>query len=203
MKGHKFGPLPCPKCGKVHIHGPTGNKWSEEARRRFSLIRKENPPSREMIEAARKHNLGRKRPEITGDQNPNRRPEVREAKRQLWKDQEFIRKQLVARRGVPQNKAEKKLQDLLDQNFPDQWRFTGTGQFLVRTSEGWKKPDFIHNTRKLIIELFGRYWHTDSEVETRTKLFEELGYQTLVIWDDELDKIDSVLLKIRSLIGIV
>ncbi len=49
----------------------------------------------------------------------------------------------------------------------------------------WRKnPDFIMGN--LIIEYFGKYWHEKADVEIRTNHFKMYGYETLVIWEDEL-----------------
>ncbi len=137
-----------------------------------------------------------------GEKSASKRPEVKAkigaACSRNWKDPEYIRKQLVARRGVPQNKAEKTLQDLLDSWFPGEWSFVGDGQLILGTSEGWKKPDFVHVRKKLIIELFGDYWHKPEEVEPRIKLFESIGYRTLVIWEKDLKDPALILQKLQE-----
>lgn len=104
-----------------------------------------------------------------------------ESHKKLWRDPEYVSKQIVSR-CVTQTKAEKHLQDLLDHNFPG-FQFTGDGKFILVG----KCPDFINEEQKLIIELFGDYWHSPDEVEPRVRLFEECGYKTLIIWEHELN----------------
>lgn len=148
-----------------------------------------------------------KRPEVRrkisrsklGDQNPSRQPGARERMRsetlRRWKDPEFVRKQIQSR-NVRQNKAEKLLESLIDR-FPG-FCFTGDGKFIL----AGKCPDFTHFRKKLIIELFGDYWHKPEEVEPRIKLFEQNGYKTLVVWEHELGDPNSVLLRITGFVQI-
>lgn len=91
------------------------------------------------------------------------------------------------------NKAEQKLDKLLQDNFPKEWKFVGNGKVII---DG-KCPDFINiNGQKKIIELFGEYWHDETEVEPRKEIFANYGYETLIIWCKEL-KENMVLDKIK------
>lgn len=53
--------------------------------------------------------------------------------------------------------------------------------------------------KKLIIELFGEYWHEDQEVEIRRSYFANYGYKTLVIWGSELKKESKIIEKVKEL----
>ena len=60
---------------------------------------------------------------------------------------------------------------------------------------GSKIPDFVNiNGQKKIIELFGSYWHKDYDEYERTKYFRQFGWDTLVIWDYELERNEELLL---------
>lgn len=64
-----------------------------------------------------------------------------------------------------------------------------------------KNPDFVNcNGKKLIIELFGDYWHKDDNPEDRAKVFEPFGYKTLVIWEHELKDIENLKNKLEGFI---
>lgn len=192
MKGHSYDPGGCAKCGKIHTPPMQGKHLSESAK---CLLR--SCP-----------HTG-----VYGDKNPSKRPEVRkklserntgkkhslsqrkknsEAHKKLWKDPIYVRHQTEARIHTKQNKAEKRLQDILDFVFPAQWQFVGDGKLIV----AGKCPDFRHTKRSLLIELFGRYWHTIDEVDLRSSLFKEQGYETLVIWDDELNNSPSIVSRV-------
>ena len=59
-----------------------------------------------------------------------------------------------------------------------------------------KNPDFINFDSKLIIELYSKYWHPIDDSESRRRHFEQYGYKTLIIWENELKKKDSLKKKI-------
>lgn len=65
-------------------------------------------------------------------------------------------------------------------------------------------PDFINKEKKLIIELFGDYWHNrkDSKIRDieRLETYSKYGYKTLIIWDYELKNPESVLNKIKEFV---
>jgi len=90
------------------------------------------------------------------------------------------------------NKKETLLQMILqDQRLP--YQYVGNGQFTL----GNYCPDFVNtNGQKKIIELFGNYWHKPEEIETRSKKFAEFGFKTLVVWENELKNIPSVISKL-------
>lgn len=77
---------------------------------------------------------------------------------------------------------EEQLDELLQSNeLP--YRYVGDGQFIL----AGKCPDFVNcSGEKKVIELFGDYWHDDDEAEERTELFGTFGYDTLIVWEHEL-----------------
>jgi len=180
--------------------------------------------------------LGKEQPKLQGNNNPNKRPEIREKHKktqtklwkdpgyrialvashqeysnrpevkkkqkrlmdQLWQDPDYIQKQMNAR-GCRPNRPELQLQRVLDELFPDEWLYVGDGrnkQYIL----GGRVPDFVHRTRRLIIELFGDYWHSrefrgipvKEHVRERTEHFAQHKYQTLIIWEHELKNRQSL-----------
>ncbi len=100
--------------------------------------------------------------------------------------------QMKARKVQP-NKTELELNILLQRLAPNQWKYVGDGEIII----GGKCPDFINiNGQKKIIELFGDYWHSEEiqkmsveqHVQERINHFAQYGYQTLIIWEDDLRK---------------
>ena len=67
-----------------------------------------------------------------------------------------------------------------------------------------KNPDFINKNKDKIIEAFGSYWHTKKarvyeETEAgRIEYFKKYGFDTLIIWENELKNLDKVLEKIKN-----
>ena len=62
------------------------------------------------------------------------------------------------------------------------YKYTGNAQFILNGNA----PDFLHTSKRKIIELFGERGHKPEEEEQRTKEFATSGYQVLVIWLKEL-----------------
>ena len=63
------------------------------------------------------------------------------------------------------------------------FRYTGNGTYLI----GNKIPDFVSLDNTKIIEVFGRHWHSKKDEERERKdFFKSAGFDTLIIWDNEL-----------------
>jgi very-short-patch-repair endonuclease len=103
---------------------------------------------------------------------------------------ERIRKVLKGARTRP-NGQEKKLYRVLEEIAPKQFMLNVKGQVVL----GGKVPDFVNvNGKKLLIEMFGDYWHS-KKIKNRTKSQEEayrrrhfakFGFDVLVVWENEL-----------------
>jgi len=112
------------------------------------------------------------------------------------KHKESLRK-FILKRGPQKspNGGERKLLRILNNLHLREWKFVGNGRVIL----GGKNPDFINvNGKKLIIELFGKYWHTGENPKDREKIFVPFGYRTLVIWYSELRNEERVKNKIRE-----
>ncbi len=103
----------------------------------------------------------------------------------LWSDTKYVKKMLSIWKKRP-NKLEELLEAYLQDNFPNEWKYVGCGDFLIES----KNPDFINiNGKKKIIELNGEYWHkNEKDTRDRINLFNSYGYETLIITDIELKK---------------
>lgn len=140
---------------------------------------------------------------MRGENNPSKRPEVKEKMsssiKKLWQDPGYVSKQMIAR-GVSPNKPEKFLYEVFQRLFPNQIRYTGDGKdenFII----AGKCPDFTFTDgQKKIIEFFGGWWHGEGRTgvpneqheQERIDLFAKHGYQTLVIWEHELENIGTL-----------
>ena len=85
----------------------------------------------------------------------------------------------------------------LDSRFPTEWMYNGNKTDGVIL--GGKVPDFVNvNGKKSVLEVFGRYWHKEDEVEEKIKHYKQFGFDCKVIWEEdcylweELDKIFGV-----------
>jgi len=118
------------------------------------------------------------------------------------RDDAIVRKIMVSNRVKP-NKAELKLQKILNQYFPNEWKFVGDGQVII----GGLCPDFINiNNKKLLIELYGSYWHSDEQLRNwkstelgRIMYYNSYGFKCIVIWEKELRDKENLVGKIKSL----
>lgn len=117
--------------------------------------------------------------------------------------EEFFRRMLRNLVKKP-NKKEILLNNILQTNFPNEWKYVGDGTFWIDN----KCPDFVNiNGKNKIIELFGDYWHTtkartEQDTEIGRKIFfGKYGYSTLVIWDKELKHKENVISKVRDFMG--
>lgn len=106
MKGHNFehgrGDI-CKKCGKIHIH-PDGNLNKKYAyKSRPSMRGDQNPAKRPKVRE-------KIRVSKIGDNNPSKRPEIKknlsEAKKENWKDPEYYERMCKLRKDIePWNKG--------------------------------------------------------------------------------------------------
>jgi G:T-mismatch repair DNA endonuclease (very short patch repair protein) len=109
--------------------------------------------------------------------------------------QNAIRKLMLGMQIKP-NKPETFLINLFkEKKLP--YKYVGDGEVLF----GGKNPDFINvNGLKLIIEVFGNYWHQGEDAQGRIDIFSKFGYRTLVIWETELKDIVSIVRRIGAFV---
>jgi len=122
------------------------------------------------------------------------RSEVRiansEAKKKNWKNSEYRESQIKAivkgsmkASHIKPNKTELRLNGLLQRILPTEYKYVGDGKFILAN----KCPDFVNvNGQKKIIELYGNYWHRGETGIERIALFRQYGFDTLIVWEDEL-----------------
>jgi len=75
------------------------------------------------------------------------------------------------------------------------FKYVGDGKVWL----GKCNPDFInYNGKKQVIEVFGVYWHPIFDVAQRMEAFRQYGFNTLIIWQDELVNERLVLKKLKK-----
>jgi len=88
-----------------------------------------------------------------------------------------------------------KLELALSELLSEEWKYVGDNEVII----GCKNPDFINvNGQKKLIEVFGRYWHTEEDESVRIKHFKQYGFKTLIIWEEELQNKEDLLVKIEE-----
>lgn len=111
-----------------------------------------------------------------------------EIHKNLWKDPEYAARILKHRCQHP-NKKEAILENILNELFPNQYKFTGDGSFSIYNLH----PDFTNsNGQKKCVELYGNYWHNGENPQDRIDKFAAFGYSCIVIWESELKDIETV-----------
>lgn len=117
-----------------------------------------------------------------------------------WKDENYKNSQvraIVKSRHSNLSKAERLFDSILQKNFPNEWKYVGSGDFIL----GGKNPDFMNvNGKKLLIELYEDYFHKywGMTPEQRIVHFKQFGFNTLIIWDHELKDESSLIYKIKN-----
>jgi len=210
--GCKYNGNVCPKCGKIHpdYTGKNNSMNLPEAKKNHLL--KLN--SKEYKKKQREKKLGKNNPNykhgklcglwnggyIKKGWNPKSigKRITREFIIQKNKNPDFIKKRMKALNIKP-NKKEIILNNLLQNTFPFEWKYVGNGKIIIDRLN----PDFINcNGKKLIIELFGDYWHSAKIAhiteEERRKRFAKYGFKMLVIWESELKNLNKVSSKIKD-----
>jgi very-short-patch-repair endonuclease len=126
--------------------------------------------------------------------------------KERFKDEDWI-KNWLGSVSVKPNNPEKIIIHILNLLKMKNFKYVGDFKFWV----GRKNPDFINESDKKIIEHFGRYYHgkeytkEDTEVHEKKRInyFEKHGFQTLIIWEDEIyEDVEKVALKIAKFGGI-
>jgi len=183
----------------------TGRKHLEETKKKISKAHRgyKNPMYGKHLSKSTKKKMSAKTKGVP-------KPEsfcikISKAQKKLWQNPTHKRKQIKAmcdgiKRAVP-TKPERKLRKGLNILFPNQYKFTGDGSFII----GFKKPDFVNVTQNKIIEMFGDYWHSKNVTENtkaqeenqRIRHFAKYGYKTLIVWERELKNIPKLKRKLK------
>lgn len=141
--------------------------------------------------------------------NSQYREKIRTGVKKVWLNpmyREATLKKIFEGRKIKPNKAEIKLDNLLQQKFPNEWKYVGDGYTWIVG----KNPDFLNiNGQKKLIELFGDYWHSEKLIgltkqqaeSLRVNHFAKYGFKTLIVWEHELKNPNQVTNKIKQFQG--
>lgn len=136
--------------------------------------------------------------------SPEYKERQKENSRQQWQDPEYREKMLKAiLKGwkVKPNKPEKFLDNIFRGLFPNEYLLNVHGDIII----GCRCPDFVNvNGQKKIIEHFGDFHHGEGrtgvsiEQHERERIdhFAKYGYKTLIIWEHELEDVETLKKKI-------
>ena len=154
--------------------------------------------SKESKEKMSKSKTGKKK---TKEQKIEQKMRMKE----IFKDLEYREKWLKNIRAniKKPTKPERRIIKLIKKNNLS-FYYVGRGEIWFRGKNNIFNPDFIHKSRKLIIEVFGNYWHNLPDRKkldkVRLRTYKKYGYKTLIIWESYiLENIeDKVLEKILN-----
>ena len=213
----------CNKCKYEGLKGKNPYPRTEESRKNQSEALSGKPKSKEHRAALSKARIGRSYEDLFGDRAEEEKRKRGNFSRdktyeELYGDRarEEREKRSVGNRGKHSNlvksrkgrkstKPEIQLNRLLQKLFPGQWKYVGDASFWVTSNGKHLNPDFINIAgQKKIIEMNGDYWHgekrtgrtKEEEEQQRVDLFTELGYQTLIVWQHELEDTDTLKSKV-------
>ena len=123
--------------------------------------------------------------------------------KKLWKeDKEYRQSQIkkITSQLVP-NKPEKSFMDFVKNNNLS-FTYVGDGKFWLTGNNFCFNPDFIDCKNKIIIEIYGDYWHNRDDMKDRDKerleTYSKYNYKTIIIWVSELENKELVLSKINN-----
>ena len=198
---------------KGRVPGMLGKRHSPETRRKISLATEGRPSpmkgrrlSEETRQKISRAKLGTHYCGVGRKHSSETIARMRESAKKRWamtpayRRSEIIAKSLKHRRHwrAGPNYVERTLATLLTSEFPGEWKYVGNGDFVL----GGKCPDFVNvNGKKQLIEVYGRHWHTTSDIAPRRRHFKIYGYRTIFVWTEELKSPTRLLRKIRRAHG--
>jgi len=188
-------------------------EWQLEQSERIKRFAKEHPEwikehSRKMRKWLESPEYHKRLSDIRKEffrKNPEERKRIGERSRKYYAEHpeaiENWMKTMNKLLHIMPNKQEQKLIDLFRRNkIP--LKYVGDYSITI----GRSNPDFINFKKKKIVEHFGVYWHGKKHTGTSRKRHEvakikeyaKLGYNCLVIWEDELSDMNNVLKKVKK-----
>jgi hypothetical protein len=107
--------------------------------------------------------------------HPEMKVQISEAHKKNFQDPEFCTRWGRSHSNRPSG-LEEDLLKYLEEDFPSLFKYTGDCKVWLNG----RNPDFVCESRKLIIEVFGSYWHQYNDGEDRIQLYKELGYDCFI-----------------------
>jgi very-short-patch-repair endonuclease len=171
----------------------------DRARQRLSEVRKKNNPMKnaesveKLRESARKVWLREDYRESQSRKHKGKKHNPRTIEKiriwmlthpEVWygklSPEEWLKRTFKSRNVRPTS-LEKRLMEICEShNLP--YRYVGDGSLWI----GGLNPDFIHNEKNVVVEVLGRYWHSNEEAQERAHKFRNCGFECITIWEEEL-----------------
>ena len=142
--------------------------------------------------------------------NPEHLKKLSKIKKELWQSNPAIRRKIVRALAKRPTAPESTLNRTLQILYPREFKYNGVNAGVML---GGYIPDFVNvNGKKQVIELFGCYWHgckacghDDPEQirkdRKRVKSLQKLGWESLIVWQHELNDAEKLETKIAHFVG--
>lgn len=117
-----------------------------------------------------------------------------EASKRNWQNPEYqarvIQGMIKGNHQKPTKPEQRLIAIIHKHNLP--FKYTGDGSFIIHGVN----PDFVNcNGAKLVIEVFGDYWHSSQRNQItwkrtelgRIMLFNSFGFKCIILWESELN----------------
>lgn len=140
----------------------------------------EDPEWRERMQEVSRDNMVKLLEKIWADPKHVKRQSDR-LKRQ-WADPAWREKVLSALLSSDMNNLESAVFERLQ---PLGFTWEGGGTFWVHHDGRNMNPDFVHRKQKVIVEVFGDYWHRNESGQDRVDHFANYGWDTFIVWESD------------------
>ena len=107
-----------------------------------------------------------------------------------WQVPEY-RHKVLDRRG--KSKPEERFESICKKHAL-RYSFVGNGALMV----GRMIPDFVHESKNKIVEIWGEYFHKGQDPQDRINRLREFGYDALVLWASELRYEDKIVARVKE-----
>jgi len=130
--------------------------------------------------------------------NPEYKKMMKEQVKKRWQDPDFRKKieKAIAKRPT---KPEK----IFDRITSQEVRYVGNRAYWKTLPNGsHKNPDFKVTGQNKVIEIYGDYWHRNDDPQELIDLYNQVGLQCLIIWENEVyNKKEEVIERVNKFIS--
>lgn len=114
--------------------------------------------------------------------------------------EEMTKKNLNGIMRIENSKNKTNPEIFIDELFSNELEYVGNGKLWLTYNGKHKNPDFISTKNEnKIVEVFGDYWHDESEVNEYIEGYKSIGKECLIIWESEINNNpDLVKIKINQ-----
>jgi len=184
----------CKLCGFVAATPGelTSHRWAEHHEDTLSqLLARDTPEYRQKLSESKQ---GEKNPMFgstaTGMLDPawwtrGRREKQRQRALSQWRNDEYVAAQMRGRAMKP-NQLEQDYWEMLPEEAQSCLVYTGDFSYWIQGGDRSKNPDFVVPGEKMAVEVFGQYYHKESEIVPLLQFYKSAGWRVLILWEQEI-----------------